>query len=126
MNNNDKFCFLDLFYSPVKGLIKEELPLSENFPYTYNTNRSKFFYSNIDLTSEGVVNFQAVTQAIEIQIKKFNQENKTVVIFDNISTLPNDGEILMDNLNDIIKTTTEQVINKYFNLQSTIEYQFSN
>ena len=113
LGNNDKFCFIDLFYSPVKSLIKEELPLSENYPLTYNPNRSKFYYSNVTLSKEGNFSFDIIIQNLEAQIKKFNtsttSENKTVVIFDNLSLLPNSGRILLDDVNNLIKFSSDNV-----------------
>jgi DNA/RNA endonuclease G (NUC1) len=104
---------VDLFYSPVKSLIREELPLSESFPSTYNPNRSKFYYSNVTANNEGHLNFETLFQNLESQIKKFSsQENKTVLIFDNLSLIPNSGRNLLDEINNLVKFTSDNVRNK--------------
>lgn len=87
-------------------LIKEELPLSESFPYTYNPNRSKYFYTNAELNNENNINFDILISDIEEQMKKF-KNLPTVVIFDNISTLPNDN--LYDSLSNMFKKLSDNV-----------------
>jgi hypothetical protein len=102
----------------VKSLIREELPLSENYPLTYNPNRSKFYYSNVPLSKEGNFSFDIIIQNLEAQIKKFNtgntSENKTVVIFDNLSLLPNSGRILLDDINNLMNFSSDNVCLKIF------------
>ena len=75
MNNSDKFSCFDLFYSPFKKIIKEELPLSENFPYTYNPNRSKNYYTNIELDDAGNISFDNIIKNSKEQIEKFSSLN---------------------------------------------------
>ena len=103
MGNNDKFSFIDLYYSPIKNVIKEELPLSESFPSTFNPNKSKYYYSNVNLNQTRNLNFEVIIKNIETQQKKFNNNLKTVVIFDNISTLPNNEQTLIDEVNNLLK-----------------------
>lgn len=52
LTSNENFYFCDAFYSPVKNLIKEELPLSENIPYTYGTSRCKNYFEMIPSTNK--------------------------------------------------------------------------
>lgn len=70
-------------------MIKEELPLCETFPYTFDTNRSKNYYSNITLADGINVNFEDIVKNIKAFLDKTNHkpENQTVVIFDNLSTI---------------------------------------
>jgi len=99
---NDNFCFVDLFYEPTKHLNKFELPLCENFPYTFNSNRSKNYFTNIGLNSENEFNLDnnTLNENITEQMKKFNNKNPTVVLIDNLSTLP----ILEENITDWVNS----------------------
>lgn len=115
MNNDQKFCFIDLFYSPFKKFIKEELPLCETFPYTYDTNRCKSFYSNITLSDGMNVNFDDIIKNINSFITKMENKpeknNKTVVIFDNLSTIILEKKNFIDQFNLIYKNCFEKVYN---------------
>lgn len=111
MNNNEKFSCIDLFYSPLKSIIKEELPLSEVFPYTYNPNRSKFYHTNVTLNGDNSVNFDIIIENILKQIKKNKEDAKHVVIFDNISVIPNISENLIENINKLVEFSHHNVFN---------------
>jgi hypothetical protein len=104
LNNNDKFSYIDLFYSPLKKVMKDELPLAETYPYTYNTNRSKFYYANYSDLQQDEINFELVVEDIVKQLEKFpNKELNKVVIMDNISSLLIREEKLQDSLNYLFK-----------------------
>jgi len=111
LNNNEKFSCIDLFYSPLKSIIKEELPLSEVFPYTYNPNRSKFYHTNVTLNGDNSVNFDIIIENILKQIKKNKEDAKHVVIFDNISVIPNISENLIENINKLVEFSHHNVFN---------------
>lgn len=117
MGNNDKFSFIDLYYGPVKNVIKEELPLSECFPNTFNPNKSKYYYSNVNLNQSKNLNFEVIIKNIEVQNKKFNNNLKTVILFDNISILSNDEQTIIDEINNLLKILGDLV--KYFLLNRT-------
>lgn len=100
--NHNSLYYIDLFYSPYKGLIKEELPLGEVYPQTFNSVKSKNyylvnnFYNNNDTkdSKEGkivndVVNTNMLIEKINniVNEYKLNTE-KTILIIDNVSTLP--------------------------------------
>lgn len=64
LTNNDNFYFYDAFYSPYKSIIKEELPLSENIPYTFGTSRCKNYIESTGL-DKGTFNFNDITENIK-------------------------------------------------------------
>lgn len=101
---------MDLFYSPFKKIIKEELPLSENFPYTFNPNRSKNYFDNIYLNKNNEISFENIIKNIETQLKKYNNNLLTVVIIDNLSTLPITKNNLLDEINMLLKFLSDRVI----------------
>jgi hypothetical protein len=113
LNNSDKFCCIDLFYSPIKRMMNEELPLSESFPYTYNPNRSKIYYTNVTLNNKKELSFDNIINNIESAIKIFNNNLKTVVIFDNVSTLPITSNNLYDEINLLVRYMSDNVIILY-------------
>jgi hypothetical protein len=90
-------------------VIKEELPLSESFPYSFNPNRSKNFYNNVTI-QDGSIDFERIKNDIEDMISKFTKkDNKVVVIFDNISTMPNDYDSLVNGLSSVYQLLSERV-----------------
>jgi hypothetical protein len=110
LNNNECFCCIDLFYSPLKKIIKEELPLSESYPYSYNPNRSKFYYTNITLDDYLDIDFEKLKFSIEEMVTKFpKKDNKAVVVFDNLSTMPNEYSSLLQGLTGIYESLSEKV-----------------
>jgi hypothetical protein len=95
----------------LRKLIKEELPLAESYPYAYNPNRSKNYYNNIELDEDLEIDFDKIKNNIEDMLAKFTRkENKTVVIFDNISTMPNGYDSLVKGISLIYQFLTEKVI----------------
>jgi hypothetical protein len=107
---------MDLFYSPMRKVIKEELPLCESFPYTFNPNRSKNYYNNIVLNENGEIDFTKVKDNIADMITKFKKDNSVVVIFDNISTIPNGYDSLLLSITQIYQMLSEKVNSKLFSL----------
>lgn len=113
MNNDQKFCFIDLFYSPFKKEIKEELPLCETFPYTFDTNRSKSYYSNIPLADGVNVDFEDIIKNIKAFLDKIGNkpENQTVVVFDNLSTISLEKSKFAEQFNLVYNFCFENVNN---------------
>ena len=111
LNNNENFSCIDLFFSPYKNYIKEELPLSESFPYTYNPNRSKNYYTNVTINNIDL-DFDILNEDIISQLKKFKNDYKTIVMFDNLSVLPNDYLSLLKGITKLQHLLTEYV---YYN-----------
>jgi hypothetical protein len=96
MQTNLNLYYLDLFYSPYKHLIKEELPLGEIFPYTYNSVKSKNYYliegkkENETQDNQSFEDNQ-ITETLEIMYKKLSENKsnkKTVLMFDNMTSIP--------------------------------------
>ncbi len=112
LNNDPKFCFIDLFYSPFKKNIKEELPLCETFPYTFDTNRTKSYYSNISLTDGINVNLEDVIKNINLFLNKLGNkcEDEIIVIFDNLSTISMERKKFCEQFNLVYNYCFENVI----------------
>jgi hypothetical protein len=92
----------------LKKIIKEELPISESYPYSYNPNRSKFYYTNITLDDN--LDIEKLKTSIEEMLTKFpKKNNKTVVVFDNLSTMPNEYNNLLQGLTSIYESLSEKV-----------------
>lgn len=85
--NNENLYYIDCFYSPYKKIIKEELPLNENFPYTFNTSKSKNYYNlNDRYESDEYFNEDSLFDIF----KKINLkvEDNSVLIIDSLMNLP--------------------------------------
>lgn len=63
ISNNENFYYYDAFYSPYKNIIKEELPLSENIPYTYSSSISKNYFQSKPLDN-GNFNFADIVDTL--------------------------------------------------------------
>ena len=96
--NNQNFYFIDSFYSPYKAIIKEELPLSEQFPYTFNCIKSKNYYQ--------AGNFFDIPCILEKITSQIENKEKTILLIDNISS------ISIDNLQDYINSIYQVCISK--------------
>jgi hypothetical protein len=112
LTNSENFYFYDAFYSPFRHIIKEELPLSENVPYTFGTSRSKNYYEGNEITN-GTFSISDIIETINKSLRynyriKFKTERK-VIIFDNLSTLPYDKDIVRDEINKIVKLSIDNV-----------------
>ncbi len=109
---SDNFCCIDLFHEPTKTLNKYELPLCENFPYTFNSNRSKNYFTNVILDEYNEIEVKKVLENINEQIKDFQNKgnkNRIVVMIDNLSTLPILEENMVDWLNALCKLKVDIV-----------------
>lgn len=87
--NNSLLYYIDAFYSPYKKDIAEELPLSEHFPPTFNCIKSKNYYvcSNQDKLSDMLSN------VISYNGLSGSKDTKTIVIIDNVASLPYNGKL---------------------------------
>lgn len=65
LTNSENFYFYDAFYSPFKTIIKEELPLSENIPYTFSTTRSKNYFDGKEITNE-TISFSDIIETLSM------------------------------------------------------------
>lgn len=120
LNNKDIY-YVDLFYSPYKSIIKEELPLGEIFPYTFNSLRSKNYYLLNNFYSESsensqdspIINDLKLTELLEkiILENNLNTNEKTIIVFDNISVLP-----LKDLKEFVNKIYNISIINNFYTL----------
>lgn len=85
LTNNENLYYIDCFYSPYKRIIKEELPLNENQPYTFNTSKSKNYYNiNEYLESDEHFNEDSLFEIL----KKIQKFDKSIVIIDSLLNLP--------------------------------------
>lgn len=67
------------------------------------------------------MNFKDIATAIEAQIKKFpNASNEVVVLFDNLSTLPNEGSGLLSDFNIISTLATDNNLNVVVNFNKEL------
>ena len=87
------------------------MPLCETFPYTFDTNRSKSYYSNINLENGLNVNFQDVVGNISTFLNKIGNknDNKTVVIVDNLSTIAIENSKFPQEFNILFNYCAENV-----------------
>jgi hypothetical protein len=113
LNNNESFSCIDLFYYPFAKIIKEELPLSESYPYTYNPNRSKNYFSNVRFDNENnkeneKTYFETILKNLENQLNKFSNK-KTVIILDQVSILPFDNNQVTKYINKILELSFNKV-----------------
>jgi hypothetical protein len=97
--NHASLYYIDLFFSPYKTLIKEELPLGEIYPPTFNSVKSKNYYlvnnfykENRSKEGDNISEEVDTTKLLDIisNLVKENNLNKekTILIIDNISSLP--------------------------------------
>lgn len=120
MYTNNCFCYADLS-SGYNSLLQTELPLSENFPSTFNQSRSKNFISCANCFNKNTysIDYNLLIPLLEEQIKKF--EKRTIIImdktYDNLTDINNLIKISTDSNSSIIFT-----INKSLNDEKTIEY----
>lgn len=114
--NNLDFYYIDGFYSPYKKEIGEELPLSEQFPYTFNCIKSKNYFECNDL-----LNASSVVKKILDKINKDSNEStqkKTVLLVDNISSVCSDQ--LKEVINSIVKISIDEKISTLIGFNTSI------
>jgi hypothetical protein len=63
----------------------------------------------VNLSEDSTINFDILTKNIDAHMKKVKSDLKYVVIFDNISTIPNANQNLIDNINKLVKFCSESV-----------------
>ncbi len=125
LTNMDNFCYVD-FQSAFISMLNIELPLSENFPNSFNILKAK---NHIYLKKNDVFNqenftfdYDKLILLLKEQINKFKEnKNKNIIILDKT----NDD---INQINKLIKFSCENNIslvysvNKDLNEQSTIDY----
>ncbi len=81
-------------------------------PYTFDTNRSKSYYSNVHLNDGVNVNFEDIVANIRAFLDKSGQkpENQTVVVFDNLSTISLEKSKFAEQFNLVYNFCFENVI----------------
>ena len=86
--------------------------MCETFPYTFDTNRSKSYYSNIALADGVNINFEDIVKNIKSFLDKTGHrpENQTVVVFDNLSTISLEKSKFAEQFNLVYNFCFENVI----------------
>jgi len=81
-------------------------------PYTFDSNRSKSYYSNVHLNDGVNVNFEDIVANIRAFLDKSGQkpENQTVVVFDNLSTISLEKSKFAEQFNLVYNFCFENVI----------------
>ncbi|MCQ2815866.1 MAG: hypothetical protein MJ252_01240 [archaeon] len=109
--SSNNFCYVDL-NTAYLNLLGTELPLSENYPNTFNPVKSKYYIDcSKDLNKErNKVLFGNISCKIEEQIKIFkkNSSEDIFILFDFIME--------EDELNNILKFSIENSLNTVFTL----------
>jgi len=104
------------------------LPLCETFPYTFDTNRSKSYYSNVTLSDGININFEDIIKNIGSFLNKIGNkpENQTVIIFDNLSTISLEKNKLIEQFNLIYNYCFENVkkINYFISAKNLLGFIF--
>lgn len=120
MYTNNSFCYVDLS-SGYNSLLQTELPLSENFPSTFNQSRSKNYFSCTNCFNKNTysIDYNILIPLLEEQLKKF--EKRTIIIMDKTYDY-------MIDINKLIKISADSnssvlfTVNKSLNEEKTIEY----
>ena len=94
------------------------MPLCETFPYTFDTNRSMSYYSNITLADGINVNFDDIVKNIKAFSDKIGHmpETQTVVVFDNLSTISLEKNKLTEQFNLVYNFCFENVKFLFFEI----------
>jgi hypothetical protein len=72
----------------------------------------------VDFDDEGNINFETILKNIETQLDKFtNKGNKTVVVFDQISTVPINDDELYNWINKLLKLGSDKVFKFIINIK---------
>lgn len=73
--------YIDSFYSPYKNKLQVELPLSEDYPYTFNSIRTRNYYQLNDIVGIGDLIKGKINE-------KIDKTKKTIILIDSLSCLP--------------------------------------
>lgn len=123
--NNSNFHFIDSFYSPYKKAINEELPLSEQFPYTFNCIKSKNYYNiNINENLNTTINKSIITIIDKIINALKESKIKTILIVDNISNLPSSN--IKELIDSIYVSSVDNNYSVYLGINTSLLYEENN
>jgi hypothetical protein len=120
--NNENLCCIDLFQNLQKEKMKVELPMSVNFPYTFNMNKTKNYFSCVNIVKnmseiEGDKLIQTIYDA-DCLLRKNEGLDKLILMIDCFESIPIDN--LQNFINKLIFYSSEKGSNLVLNINKEI------